>query len=189
MRVAVLVDAAFFLRRYKKIVTGAESHSGQDVAKALHRWACDHTRFDSTGKFGDQELYRIFVYDCPPFMGRLHHPVSKRLIDFAKTDLAKFMQSFHEALPQLRKVALRLGHLSDARSWKLKADAMELLLRGKLRSDEITEDHVMLDVSQKGVDMRIGEIRAAGRAAVACRRKNRLISGDREQRGELIACH
>ncbi|MGB3042952.1 MAG: hypothetical protein WBB98_07160 [Xanthobacteraceae bacterium] len=38
--------------------------------------------------------------------------------------------------------------------------------------------------------MRVGEIRAARRAAIATgSRKNGLIGGDREQRGELIAGH
>lgn len=102
------------------------------------------------------DLYRIFVYDCPPYLGKLQHPISKRTIDFGKSDLARFRLAFQQRLPQLRKVALRLGHLSEVRNWTLKPGAMEDVMKGKRLAESLTEDDVILDVKQKGVDMRIG---------------------------------
>lgn len=166
MRVAVLVDAAFFLKRYKALIANADTHTGQQVAGALHQWACEHSSFDAHGRritrkhFGNwqtgAELYRIFVYDCPPFMGKLHHPVTKRLVDFGQTDLAKFRSAFLKRLPQLRKVALRLGHLSEVPAWKIKPSVMEAIVKGQQAPTPLGPDDVVLDVAQKGVDMRIG---------------------------------
>lgn len=159
MRVAVLVDAAFFHRRYKALVPEWRKHSGQHVAEQLHQWACDHTRFNATGRISlsqPSDLYRVFVYDCPPFIGRKQHPLTKRDIDFGKSDLATFKQAFLQRLPQLRKVALRLGHLSEIKNWKMRDQVVDDLLKGKRSLDDLTEEDITLDVKQKGVDMRIG---------------------------------
>jgi uncharacterized LabA/DUF88 family protein len=157
MRVAVLVDAAFFLTRYKQIVTGGREHDGNAVAEALHRWACDHLQYDGTGTRSQAvELYRIFVYDCPPFRGKQFNPISRQTVDFGKSDLAKFRLAFHARLPQLRKVALRLGHLSEVKQWTIKPPVMAEMLAGKRDPKALTADDITIDVKQKGVDMRIG---------------------------------
>ena len=158
MRVAVLVDAAFFLQRYRSIVTGGKAHTGTVVAETLHKWACDHLRDDGAGRRPDRvaDLYRIFVYDCAPFEGKLVNPVSGVEQDFANNGLAVFRREFHGRLPQLRKVALRLGHLSGVKNWKIKPAVARDIMKGKRTSDSLGPDDVILDVQQKGVDMRIG---------------------------------
>ena len=160
MQVAVLVDAAFFIRRYNSLVPGGKEHSGTVVAEKLHEWACRHLHDDGAGhslpRAQHCELYRIFVYDCPPFGGGLHHPVSKNWIDFKKTDLFANRTNFHERLRQLRKVALRLGHLGEVKGWTIKAEVQDALLKGKRDLASLTESDVLLDTKQKGVDMRIG---------------------------------
>lgn len=158
MRVAVRVDAAFFLRRYWKLVPNGKEHDGQQVAAALHCWACDHTEFNAMGSKTREsnELYRLFVYDCPPFVGKLQNPVSKQVVDFSKSTVAIFRTSFHDHLRRLRKVALRLGQISDVRHWTIKAEAMQDIVKGKRMHGTLGPDDVQLDVKQKGVDMRIG---------------------------------
>lgn len=158
MKVAVLVDAAFFIRRYNAVVPDGKRHSGDIVADALHAIACQHLGYDNGTRNlrSTAELYRVFVYDCPPFEGKLHHPISKQLIDFSKTPAAVFRHAFHRRLKQKRKVALRLGHLSDVRHWTLKADVMQDLLKGKRDFTSLTEADLLLDIKQKGVDMRVG---------------------------------
>jgi len=124
VRLAVLVDAAFFIRRYYALVPGGKEHSGPRVAEALHTWACKHLADDGAGhvmpRGGHADLYRIFVYDCPPYDGGLHTPIKKEWVNFKKTPLYTFRTEFHERLKQLRKVALRLGHLGEVKSWALK---------------------------------------------------------------------
>lgn len=160
MRVAILVDAAFFIRRYGALVPNGRDHEGKIVAECLHEWACRHLGDDGAGHAtpaGSRgELYRIFVYDCPPFSGKLHHPLSGAYIDFAKTGLYQRRTAFHERLKQLRKVALRLGHLGDVRNWAIKPAVQADLLRGRRDLQSLTEEDVTLDTKQKGVDMRIG---------------------------------
>jgi uncharacterized LabA/DUF88 family protein len=56
----------------------------------------------------------------------------------------------------MRKVALRLGHLSTYSQWTIKAPKVADLLAGKIQMPELTPDDVMVDIRQKGVDMRIG---------------------------------
>lgn len=157
MRVAILVDAAFFLTRYKALVPDGRSHHGKTVADALHSWACQHLRPDGTRRSTEPvELYRIFVYDCPPLIGKLQNPISKRVVDFGKSDLAKFRLAFQKSLPQLRKVALRLGHLSDVQRWVIKPSVMDEVVSGRRDPSSLTEEDITVDVKQKGVDMRIG---------------------------------
>jgi uncharacterized LabA/DUF88 family protein len=102
-------------------------------------------------------LYRLFVYDCPPFEGRLTNPISGKTIDFGSSDLAKFRRSFYERLQQLRKVALRLGHLSEHNSWTIRPAILHDIVRGKRpHSEPLRDTDLIPDFKQKGVDMRVG---------------------------------
>ena len=47
----------------------------------LLTWAIQHLEDKD---FGRRELYRIFYYDCPPITKKVHHPLTKRAIDFSK---------------------------------------------------------------------------------------------------------
>lgn len=64
---------------------------------------------------------------------------------------------FQKELVHLRKFALRSGVLADEHaSYNLKPDVVKRLLAGKLSTDELTETDFILDMKQKGADMRIG---------------------------------
>lgn len=86
----------------------------------------------------------------------MHNPISKKAVDFGKSAEAKFRLELHEHLRGKRKVALRLGHLSALTQWVIKPDKVAALLAGQIEMKDITPDDVMVDVRQKGVDMRIG---------------------------------
>ncbi|GHV06407.1 hypothetical protein AGMMS50229_11150 [Campylobacterota bacterium] len=105
-------------------------------------------------QIGDK-LHRIYFYDCPPIAKCHHNPISKRAIDFAKSDESVFRLSLHHKLKKMRKVALRLGTLSEG-DWVIRPSATTELLKGKRTYDSLTEYDVALDIRQKGVDMRIG---------------------------------
>lgn len=132
----------------------------------MHRWALAHLspppqRRRDPGETQrslqpKRELYRIFFYDCPPLAKKLHNPISKRSIDFAKSEEARFRLELHKALHSKRKVALRLGHLSTDTRWTIKPEKIEQLLKGKMQFSDLTEADVKVDTRQKGVDMRIG---------------------------------
>ena len=103
-----------------------------------------------------RELYRILFYDCPPLTKRVQNPVTKRGFDFKDTSEAKFRLAFHEELKKFRKVAIRLGRVSDGGSWIIKPEKTKDLLNHKITANELCETDVVYDARQKGVDMKIG---------------------------------
>ncbi|HMY15372.1 MAG TPA: NYN domain-containing protein [Polyangium sp.] len=70
--------------------------------------------------------------------------------------MAKFRLALHEEIKKLRKVALRLGHLSDISEWKYKTETLDALRQGTLQPADLTDNHFVYEGRQKGVDMRIG---------------------------------
>ena len=105
----------------------------------------------------ERHLYRIFLYDCPPLMKKVHNPITHKAIDFSKTQTASWRFDFHQELRKKRKMALRLGYLNERSGyWIVRPDRLKALLEGETTVDELTEADVKYDVKQKGVDMRIG---------------------------------
>ncbi|MFC0244680.1 NYN domain-containing protein [Falsochrobactrum ovis] len=160
-RLAIMIDGAFFLKRLKNVDPNVPWNEPSQVANLIFRHALRHTNQrigtkNRTPIFCDFELYRIFFYDCPPIEKKMHLPISKRSIDFAKSDIAKFRLNLHKELLKKRKVALRLGHLIETATWKLKFEAQTKLLRKEVTWEQLTDDDFSLDVIQKGIDMRLG---------------------------------
>jgi uncharacterized LabA/DUF88 family protein len=161
-RVAVLIDGGFFLRRLPHQFPQIDPKDPKAVARLIHSYAVSHCRqrvhndADGTHNYAVFQLYRIFFYDCPPFEKKMQWPVSKKAVDFAKSEQAKFRRSLHDELKNKRKTALRMGHMLDFQSWRLKREALPALMKGELKFEELTDDHFALDISQKGVDMRLG---------------------------------
>ncbi|WP_210235154.1 MULTISPECIES: NYN domain-containing protein [unclassified Mesorhizobium] len=159
-RLAVLIDGGFFLRRLKPQFPGIDHTNPKVVARLIHAHAIRH-RYQKTGRdesgrhiFESFELYRIFYYDCPPFSKKMHYPVTKKAIDFAKSEQAVFRNTLHDELRKKRKVALRMGHLLDTSSWRLKASTLAAVLKDE--NTELGDEDFELDTIQKGVDMRLG---------------------------------
>jgi hypothetical protein len=89
-RLAVLVDGGFFLKRLKSQFPNVDASDPAAVATLIHTHALRH-RYQRTGEDSDRnpvfesfDLYRIFFYDCPPLEKKMHWPISKKAIDFAK---------------------------------------------------------------------------------------------------------
>ena len=81
----------------------------------------------------------------------------KKTVDLGKTDLYNWTNTFFNELSKKRKVALRLGTLSDALAhYNLKKDTVKMIINGTKSIDELKEDDFSLFVEQKGVDMKIG---------------------------------
>lgn len=151
MITAVLIDGAYFVRRFRAI----EPHNAQDpkrAAESAFRWAVAHLKEGSR----KHDLYRIFFYDCPPLDKKLHNPISNKAVDFMQSQEALFRRELHSELKQRRKVALRLGHLAGDSPWTIKPEKIQELLKGKIDRKDLTENDVVPNVRQKGVDMRIG---------------------------------
>lgn len=152
-RVAILVDLGFFLPRYRSLIECEASprHTAKQVAAALFRTAERHV----AREHGEQ-LYRIFVYDCKPLDKKAHHPITGKAIDFSRTPVFTFRNDLHRELVCMRKVALRLGELADDSRWTIRPESLKRLLKRKISLEDLTEDDLRYDVTQKGVDIKFG---------------------------------
>jgi uncharacterized LabA/DUF88 family protein len=160
---AILIDGAYFIKRFRRI----EPHNSYDAKRAAEfafRCALGHL-IEGAGKPENgvprsprrkHDLYRIFFYDCPPLEKKLQNPISKKGIDFAKSQEAMFRLNLHDFLREKRKVALRLGHLASDSPWTIKPQVIEELLKGRMGFEDLKDTDVVPNARQKGVDMRIG---------------------------------
>lgn len=169
-KVAILIDGGFFLKRYPWCY--GKRDAPEKVAKDMHNMALKHLN-----KKEDETLYRILFYDCPPLDKKAHLPVSKRSIDFGTTPEATFRNAFHECLRHKRKVALRMGYLSDGSSWQFHPRVAADIVKGKLAVSDLTDDEFAYSIRQKGVDIKIG-IDIASLALKKMVEKIILVSGD-----------
>jgi len=66
------------------------------------------------------------------------------------------MNQYLEELKRKRKVALRLGHLSDFAEWRIRPQFTKGLVRGEIDPKQLEANAVTYEMKQKGVDMKIG---------------------------------
>ena len=159
MKTAILVDGGFFIKRYRSLHPGWDKKTPEQVAKDLHSVSLKNLAKVNKKGFDSgypHELYRIFFYDCPPLSKRAKNPVSGSEFDFKNIPESKFRTQFHAELKQLRKVALRLGRISNNGRWIIKPEKVKELLNGKIQISDLSAHDVRYDARQKGVDMRIG---------------------------------
>lgn len=150
MKTAILVDGGFY-RRCAQAAFG--DVSATDRANELYDYCKKH--LSSHGQ--KSELYRIFYYDCMPSEKIIYHPLLKKQIDLSKSDLFKWMNIFINELKTKRKVAIRLGKLSDENaSYYINANTSKKLCSGSLSISDLKESDFKLSLEQKGVDMKIG---------------------------------
>jgi uncharacterized LabA/DUF88 family protein len=173
MSTAIVVDGAYFLRRFKHLYPYFDVNDADEVITSLLFLTASHLRsrsdFDIQNYFDvtkgpsafnldwleTPKLYRIFFYDCPPLLKRTQLPISKKALDLSQTKTAKARSDIHKKLQSVRKVALRLGRLNDKFSWRVKADAAARWTKST-QTIVPTDDDFEIDTVQKGVDMRLG---------------------------------
>ena len=151
MKTAILVDGGFYRRRSQKVFGDI---SAQDRAIELANYCKRH--LNSHGE-SNNELYRIFYYDCPPTAKRLFHPFLQKQVDLSKTDLYVWMNQFLDELKKKRKFAIRLGKLAEEQAhYTIRPDIVKYLCIGSLDFSSLTESDFSIEIEQKGVDMKIG---------------------------------
>jgi uncharacterized LabA/DUF88 family protein len=159
MRIAILVDGGFFLRRYRKILKNIDHSNAEAVSDAMYRMALAHLwrRTKANGNKKEGELYRLYFYDCPPLTKRVHQPVTGKSFDLSKTKEALFRTEFHHSLRSKRKVALRLGRLDENNAdWQLKPGILRQLLKKERSFESLQDDDFTYYARQKIVDTKIG---------------------------------
>jgi uncharacterized LabA/DUF88 family protein len=150
MKTAILVDGGFY--RFRAQALWGEKDPS-DRAAELNSYCIRHLH----EKYADYELYRIFYYDCAPMAKKVYNPFTKQQIDFGKSNLFVWMMEFLNELKKKRKFALRLGKLAEEQAnYMLSYEKLKKLCNGTIRFEDLTESDFKLNVSQKGVDMKVG---------------------------------
>ncbi|GAA7291122.1 NYN domain-containing protein [Helicobacter pylori] len=178
-KVAILVDGDFFIRCYKshlkkQSVDKYEDLNLERLARAIHTHCLKHIN-----KENDEELYRIFFYDCKPLDKKVHYPHTQRALDLSKSSTYKERTALHKHLISKPCLALRLGYLdaNNAR-WVIRDQEKEKkLFKGEIYITDFTNDDFIYHAKQKGVDMKIG-LDIATLALKKLVQKIVLISGD-----------
>ncbi len=148
---AILVDGGFYRKRAAHY---NGSISPEDRAKELISH-CHNLLYSD--KHEHRNLYRIFYYDCPPSDRTVYHPLHNKSVNLGKTEEYKWMNAFLDELKHQRKVALRLGRISEnSTGYSLKYDSLKKLMNRSITVDELSDSDFCFTLEQKGVDMRIG---------------------------------
>lgn len=150
MKTAILVDGGFYRRRAQAVFG---DKTAQDRAVELENYCKRH--LNSHGENND--LYRIFYYDCAPSNKRVFHPFLKKQVDLGKSDLYEWTMQFFDELKEKRKFAIRLGKLAEEQAhYTIRPKAVKKLCNGSLDFSSLQESDFFLEIDQKGVDMKIG---------------------------------
>ena len=161
VKAAILIDGGYFLRRLPKVRRDVNVHDPSEVVRSVNQLVRGHLEqlngvYQLPNYF--QLLYRTFYYDAWPYEGKEQTPVTKRPINYSKTDQAIFRRDLFNALLDSPNLAVRLGEVRRNRSrfWMLKPEPQKEMLNGSLPASSLIDNHFEPMLRQKGVDMRIG---------------------------------
>lgn len=146
---AVFVDLAFVLKR----LNHTHTDSAEDIGSKIYQMCIKHLSHEKGTR---DRLYRIFIYDCEPLDKKLHYPVSHKAMDLSKTSTYLFRKALHSYLIRQRKVALRMGRISDNAEWTLTSKKMQEIIKNPTSPLNLTDEDFKYETHQKGVDMKMG---------------------------------
>ena len=89
----------------------------------------------------NEELFRIYVYDCPPLSKSVHNPLTGRDFNLKKTPGFNERAEAHARLRRTKHVALRMGTYSKkSTTYKLKASTLKDLFKNQLSWSDLTSN-------------------------------------------------
>lgn len=137
MKVAVLIDGAFLRKKYRAAFR--LDITAQDVEAFVKK------SLDFLGLSGAE--YRAYFYDCRPCDAKTSLPVSNRQYLFERTQQFRDGNALLDGIAALDFFAVREGQLLFS-GWSLK--------KAFYTQTEHTDESFSPNISQKGVDMKIG---------------------------------
>lgn len=143
-KVAILIDGEWFRRRLEKALS-TRLQNGV-TADVLYRNALLTLE-------ADEEIFRIFYYDCLPYEGKETNPIDQTEVDFGNLGKHKARTRFLKEFKKKDFVAIRLGVVRK-RGWTLRENYIKAAITGNHAPPQSAD--VFLGFEQKGVDMRIG---------------------------------
>lgn len=103
-------------------------------------------------RLATSQLFRAYYYDAPPYEGHAVNPISRNQVDFSSTPQAKQNRALIDSLELEPDFAVRRGEIIQS-GWKLGSAALRSLGNS---SRSVTGQDLVPDMTQKGVDIRIG---------------------------------
>lgn len=100
----------------------------------------------------DEEVFRIYCYDCPPYGEKQTHPLNKKIVDFSTTPTFISRTKIIGDLKIMDNTAFRSGALSFD-GWVVSKKAVKDILK---TNRAFVDDDFTPDIKQKGVDIKIG---------------------------------
>ena len=124
------------------------------LGKALRSFPTARNVIDFTNKCiqPDEELFRVYYYDCPPYEGQSINPISRAQIDFSKTRACNREKSLQDALAIQDHIAFRKGSLM-LKGWVIDENSTRAIIANPR---PINDTDLKPDIKQKLVDMKIG---------------------------------
>lgn len=166
LKVAVLIDGSFFLKRLgfykKKYFNNSPELTAKNTVSIISKITLKHLLNIPRNSRVYNHLYRVFFYDAEPYTKKGHYPLPRlagknaEAIDFSKQPTAIFRLELLQELKRQRKLALRLGTLKTNKNWNLKANVLKQLIKQEREFTSLTNDDFVLDIRQKGVDIKLG---------------------------------
>jgi uncharacterized LabA/DUF88 family protein len=139
---AILIDGGYAKRKLGTAKAPAKAEHFVNLINALQGQAA----------LSGMRLHRVYYYDSVPLESAHTRPLGGGVEQFGNSPVAQRSRQLFDQLAQQPFVALRLGELSFD-GWQVSAKTLDLADGKKL---EITSDDLRPQISQKGVDMRIG---------------------------------
>ena len=144
MKVVFIIDGWFMRKRIYSL------KSFHYDGKHIRGYCKRHLRPDDT-------IYRIFYYDTEPLDKKGHNPITKKGIDFSKTNTAIAQYELLDSIKKTPNFALRLGKtIWKNNGWILDSQKFKDLANKKITIDDLTENDVAPLIEQKAVDMKMG---------------------------------
>ncbi|QIL72290.1 NYN domain-containing protein [Diaphorobacter sp. HDW4B] len=141
MKYAILIDGGFVKRKVGTGVKPATATQITDLVSRIRAHDC----------LAGHELHRIYYYDSKPLEEVVELPLQGGEMDFGKKDVVARNTALHGELSRAPYFALRMGELSF-NGWRVRAK--------ELNKDQpeitIKAEHLQPNITQKGVDMRLG---------------------------------
>ena len=139
---AILIDGGFAKHKLGNLNQPATAQDFQRLIDVLR----------GLPELSDMHLHRVYYYDSVPLEGSRDKPLNGGKIEFSNQPVAARSKQLFAQLWKLPFVALRLGDLSF-NGWAVAPKKLE-----KAEADSVLVTHADLkpQISQKGVDMRIG---------------------------------
>ncbi len=148
-RYVIMLDGGFVKRKLEQS-TGHFPTVGDVLALC--------TQVKQEPRLQDEELFRIYYYDAPPYTGKpAINPIDKSKITFSTHPTAKANQALIDSLELQEDFAVRRGEII-VKGWKLGTAALRTLKKATpaQKKTTISAKALVPDMEQKGVDLRVG---------------------------------